>query len=294
MDPERQPHNPLGQPDGGVYDELGRPLTVPPRDQTATTLRTPKVVTSSQQASPEQQTSLQQPTAQPLQGATPPQVVYMARPLEPIQPHISDEVKQKHDTSVRSYPQLNLSDGEYVISDIHRHPIGLVQIWGVAGLLIALVILAIIGVMSGSIMSEMTAGAATNFSFILLMVCALVFMGGVIATVVYQANRFYLTNESVTQHIQTSLFAKKEQTISLGNIEDASFRKVGILQHLLDYGSLRLSTEGDETTYRFNYVYNPEKQVATLNNAVESFKNGRPIDTDESDEFRPQPRSQSN
>lgn len=48
------------------------------------------------------------------------------------------------------------------------------------------------------------------------------------------------------------------------------------------YGSLRLSTEGDETTYRFSFVENPSKQVALLNNAVEAFKNGRPVDPDES------------
>jgi hypothetical protein len=47
---------------------------------------------------------------------------------------------------------------------------------------------------------------------------------------------------------------------------------------MFDYGSIRLSTEGDETTYRFNYVTAPKKQIAILNNAVEAFKNGRPVD----------------
>lgn len=40
---------------------------------------------------------------------------------------------------------------------------------------------------------------------------------------------------------------------------------------------IRLSTEGEETTYRFNYVANPKRQTAILNNAVEAFKNGRPV-----------------
>ena len=46
---------------------------------------------------------------------------------------------------------------------------------------------------------------------------------------------------------------------------------------MLNYGMIRLSTEGDETTYRFSYVANPKEQIAVLNNAVESFKNGRPV-----------------
>ena len=112
---------------------------------------------------------------------------------------------------------------------------------------------------------------------VLLFAAVLFTLGGIIATVVYQANRFYLTNESVIQHIQTSLFSKKDQTISLANIEDASYRQQGILQTILNYGSIRLSTEGEETTYRFNFVANPKREVDKLNNAVEAFKNFRPV-----------------
>ena len=83
------------------------------------------------------------------------------------------------------------------------------------------------------------------------------------------------------QEIQHSLFVHREQTVSLGSIEDASFKQEGILQTLLNYGRIRLSTEGEETTYRFEYVSNPRKQVAILNNAVEAFKNGRPVPDDD-------------
>lgn len=109
------------------------------------------------------------------------------------------------------------------------------------------------------------------------MLAILFVLGGVVSTIVYQANRFFLTNESVIQNIQTSIFSKKEQTVSLANIEDASFRQKGVIQHIFNYGSIRLSTQGDETTYRFDFVQNPQNQITLLNNAVESFKNGRPV-----------------
>ena len=66
--------------------------------------------------------------------------------------------------------------------------------------------------------------------------------------------------------------------MSLANIEDASFYQQGILQQIINYGSIRLSTQGDETTYHFTYVANPKRHIATLNNAVEAFKNGRPVE----------------
>ncbi len=211
-----------------------------------------------------------------------PQVVYMARPLEPVQPHISEDVQRRHDESKSKYQRLNLSDGEFVISAIRRHPIGLFSIWVVVALIIIGIFTLIPIVMANQIASSfINAENSIWLAMLLLGLSVFIFLGGVIATIVYNANRFYLTNESVIQHIQTSLFSKKEQTISLANIEDASYRQHGIIQQLFGYGSLRLSTEGDETTYRFNYVANPHKQLNILNNSVEAFKNGRPVDLDE-------------
>lgn len=210
-------------------------------------------------------------------------MVYMARPLEPQKPHISDTVRQKHEYSKRHFPHLNLSDGEYVISAIRRHPIGLLAIWGLVLPLVA-VILGSIPVILGAAADLGADVEGVSGTYLLLALCALailVFFGGVVATIIYNANRFFLTNESVVQHIQTGLFSRKEQTISLVNIEDASFRQHGMLQHILGYGSLRLSTEGDETTYRFNFVAHPHRQIVLLNDAVEAFKNGRPFGNDD-------------
>lgn len=213
-------------------------------------------------------------------GEKSPQVVYLTRAIDPHQQEIPVEIKQKHEDSLRRYPQLNLSNGEYVISAVRRHPIGVISIWIVV-ILAVFLILAMPAIIStaGAWPFEMSPGAITNGIIILILVVVLLLMGGIIATMVYDANRFYLTNESVTQHIQTSLFNKKNQTISLGNVEDASFRQKGILQTFLNYGSIRLSTEGEETTYRFSFVANPQEQIRLLNDAVEAFKNFRPIDS---------------
>jgi Bacterial PH domain len=209
--------------------------------------------------------------------AVAPQVVYMARPHEPVKPELSDEVLKRHKDSVRQYPLLNLSDGEYVVSAIRRHPIGILTIWGGIGIIIAM-LLGFLGIVVANQESISATGDTSMLGLFLLGLTVLFFIIGVIATIIYNGNRFFLTNESVIQHIQTGLFSTKMQTISLVNIEDASFRQHGFIQHLLGYGSLRLSTEGDETTYRFSFVSNPQHQLNLLNDAVEAFKNGRPLD----------------
>lgn len=220
--------------------------------------------------------------APPSYAAQPgPQFVHLRRAVEPAKLEVTPEMKARHDESMARYPQLNLSEAEYVISAVRRHPIGLFAPVAIIIFLVAFILSTLINypliVDSLGIMDPPPFGAVALVGLALL---ALFGIGGYITVWVYLNNKFFLTNESVIQEIQLSIFSKREQTVSLANIEDASYRQQGMIQSMFDYGSIRLSTEGDETTYRFSYVANPKNQIAVLNNAVEAFKNGRPVDSE--------------
>lgn len=219
--------------------------------------------------------------AHPPQQSQPPQpqekFIHVTRAVEPEAPIMSPEMMKRHDDSVTRYPTLNLSKEEYIISEVRRHPIGLIGIVFVGGLLASFVFLGL------AAYPTLVPSGIPPFDALLLPAVLLLVLIGLLTYIVawvYQNNKFFLTNESVIQEIQTSLFAHNEQTVSLANIEDASYSQTGIIQQLFNYGSIRLSTEGDETTYRFHYVANPKREIARLNNAVEAFKNGRPVDGD--------------
>jgi hypothetical protein len=212
-----------------------------------------------------------------------PTVVHVARPIEPKAQEVSPELQRLHDRSKQLYPLLNLSPGEYVISAVRRHPIGLVIPLGIGTLLIAMA-LSILFNLDVISVNMTVAGPVSDLAMLVVplwIFTAIVALGMFISYYVYVNNKFFLTNESVIQEIQVSLFSRQEQTVSLSNIEDASYTQHGILQQILDYGNIRLSTEGDETTYRFSYVASPKNHIARLNNAVEAFKNGRPVGVDE-------------
>lgn len=195
--------------------------------------------------------------------------------MSPANPQIPDDIMARYEESKRQYPHLNLSRGEFIIAAVKRHPFGLVQIWGVAVIFIIALGALMASYISGNDLGDDTLIlAATGLGLLSFFV----FAGALIATYIYNSNRFYLTNESVIQEIMIGLLNKHEQTVSLANIEDASYRKTGIFSYFFDFGTIRLSTEGDETTYRFSYVANPKRHIAVLNNAVEAFKNGRPVD----------------
>lgn len=233
------------------------------------------------QAGQNQPTPPPQGAQNPGQAAGPTQYVYVTRPHEPEQPQMSEEQRRRHEDAKRQFPDLNLSEGEFIISAVDRHIIGLLQIWALVGVVLV-VIVGVVYFLAGAGGNVEGATEVLPIEILaipgfLLAVLTLIFGG--IATSIYQANRFFLTNESVIQQIQDGLFAKREQTVSLANIEDASYTQHGLLPHILNYGMIRLSTEGDETTYRFNYASRPRKTVNILNNAVEAFKNGRPVTT---------------
>jgi len=177
---------------------------------------------------------------------------------------------------------LNLSDGEYIISAVRRHPIGLIIPLGIGTLIVAFALSILINydlIVEGMALTGPLADIGTVAVPILVLI-GIVGLAMFITYYVYVNNKFFLTNESVIQELQISLFSRQEQTVSLSNIEDASYTQLGVFQQILDYGDIRLSTEGDETTYRFTYVASPKTHIAQLNNAVEAFKNGRPVTGD--------------
>lgn len=267
-----------------AYDAQGRPLYAHPPEptskQSTTNVRSeiPSHVTN---AAISQDGYGFDPVTR-VQLSNEPDVRHMIRPVEPSNIPLSDQIIQKHESSKRLFPTLNLSSGEHVLLVVHRHPIGLAIPIITTAIVLILILALVVGYpfFMEKTMVKMGSNTVISYDAILLissLFAILVSIFGYIAVWIYQRNRFFLTNESVIQEIQTSLFARHEQTVSLGSIEDVSFKKVNILETIFDFGTIRLSTEGEETTYKFHYVENPKKQVAILNDAVEAFKNGRPV-----------------
>lgn len=190
---------------------------------------------------------------------------------------ISDSVKIKHNRSKKIFPELNLDNNEYVISSVKRHPIGLFIPFTLGIFLVALSFIILFNydliIKAFNLTGKMANASIVTFPAIIFII--FIILTEYIIYYVFINNRFFLTNESVVQQIQTSLFSNGEQIVSLGNIEDASYSQNGIIQQIFNYGSIRLSTEGEETTYRFTYVSNPKECISTLDTAIEDFKNCR-------------------
>lgn len=215
--------------------------------------------------------AVEQPITPTPIGATPSQP--QAKPASPIATS-EGEAQSRHAASRAQYPALNLSEGEYVIEEISRHPAGLVPIVGSAVLVIIAGLLLLIGY--PSIEASAAAGSVPAFDTIILPISLVMLLAGLVAyagSTIYNSNRFYLTNESVIEETQASLFAHKERTVGLHSIEEVTFRRNNIFQNIFGYGTVDLTIEG-HTIYHFPYVGYPQERVDLIVNTVEKAKSG--------------------
>ena len=159
--------------------------------------------------------------------------------------------KIRHDRSKKDFPGLNLEDGEYVEFAFRRAKICLWLIMGGTALGMIVILFAFLLVLLGQ---EMLDDMGRHFIFIILFaLLAAAFIIGAIALMIYRGNRLYITNRRVIQYIMDSPVSTSLNIIDLVSVEDASYRQNGIMQKMFHYGTLRLATVGDETTYTFKY-----------------------------------------
>ena len=159
--------------------------------------------------------------------------------------------KIRHERSKKDFPGLKLEEGEYVEYAFRRAKICLLMIiLGTAFGVIVVLLGFLLALMGQSMIDEM----GRNFLFIILfaLLAAAVIMG-LIAMMTYNGNRLYVTNKRAIQLVMNSLVSSSRNVIDLASVEDVSFRQDGLIQKMFRFGTLRLATVGDETTYTFKY-----------------------------------------
>lgn len=159
--------------------------------------------------------------------------------------------KIRHDRSKKDFPDLKLDDGEYVEFAFKRTKMCLLMILGSTAVGLIFILLAFLFVVMGqSRIDDM----GRNFLFIILFaLLAAAFLVAVVALRVYRGNKLFITNKHAIQFVMHSLVSTSVNIIDLASVEDASFRQDSLLQKIFHYGTFRLSTVGDETTYTFKY-----------------------------------------
>jgi hypothetical protein len=182
-------------------------------------------------------------------------------------------VKIRHARSKKDFPSLKLDDDEYVEFAFRRSKMCLMAIFGGVTAGLAMILLVFLLILLGqNTLDEM----GRNFMYIILaclVIAAMII--GLVALIVYKGNRMFVTNKKVIQMVMKSPVATSVNIIDLSSIEDASFHQTGILQKLFHYGTFRLSTVGDETTYTFPYSDIAPAELKAVSKLISEAKRDR-------------------
>lgn len=178
--------------------------------------------------------------------------------------------KIRHERSVKDFPFLKLEDDEYVEFAFKRAKVCLMRIIIAVTLGLALILIAVFfAVLNQDAIDDM----GKNFLFIILAtLIAVAVLAGVIAVMIYNGNRLFITNKHVIQMVMTSPMSTSINVIDLQSIEDASFRQDGLWQRMFGYGTFRLSTVGDETTYTFPYSDIAPSELKSVSDLITNAK----------------------
>ena len=168
-------------------------------------------------------------------------------------------------------------NGERVIFNIRRHPIGILGIYVSAGiLLIAAAVLCFVvpqhlGTSSGGRSAEIG-----GLIFVVIALIVAVFL--LVSTKVYWGNQWILTTDSITQVVQTSLFSRQSSQLSLGNLEDVTAEQNGVLTHMFNYGLVKVETASERGKFSFAYCPNPNYYAQQVLAAREAFEQIAAVD----------------
>lgn len=199
--------------------------------------------------------------------------------MEPVDPsQQSAQPQQPQQPSPAPVPKTDLHSmvvmqpGESLVCEIKRHPFGIVSLY--ASVTVAIFAALILAVVFVPKLSDVNAGSG-NLQMIALAILGLFVLGAAvltaIATSVYWQNRWIVTSDSLTQITQSSLFGRQSSQLSLENLEDVTVDQNGILQHMFNFGTLRVETAGEHSKFVFPYCPHPTVYARQILAAREEF-----------------------
>jgi uncharacterized membrane protein YdbT with pleckstrin-like domain len=172
---------------------------------------------------------------------------------------------------VSKYPEEDmLEPGESVLTVVRRSFIGLLGIYLVATAAI-LAILGLVVALSPDTFNTNSVSISPALSAIIILGATLLVLILSAATYIYKQSRLLVTNKSLVQVMQKTLFSRKVSRLSMSNVEDVSEEQRGFLASFFNYGTLTVQTAGTEDNFIFTLCPNPAKLADRIIEARQAY-----------------------
>jgi uncharacterized membrane protein YdbT with pleckstrin-like domain len=181
-----------------------------------------------------------------------------------------------------------LQEGEVVV--LRRHPFGLVALYLQVGFGLLAAVALIYFLLPSLLSGDATATAQKWLALFTLVAAAFAGVFLLIATYIYQLNNWRISNDSITQTLQTGLFRRQISELSMANIEDVTAEQNGLLPTLFGFGVLKAETAGERSNFHFVYCPRPNYYAKIILTARENFIEGEPQAAKRANELLSVPR----
>ena len=152
-----------------------------------------------------------------------------------------------------------LSEGETVVQDLKKHPIG-VAISLIVG---ALLIVTILGI-TFFIFSLMQSSGKTNsgaYGSLVVFAGVIIAIGIAVATAVnvylFRMDSLIVTTDKIAQIEYKTIFDRKVVQLSIERVQDVTVSQIGILPRIFKYGTITIDTAGENEDCIFSFAPNP-------------------------------------
>jgi uncharacterized membrane protein YdbT with pleckstrin-like domain len=163
-----------------------------------------------------------------------------------------------------------LEPGENILTVVHRSVIGLVGIYLVAIVAVVAIFVLLIAI-SPDTFDTSSASISPQLSAIMVVAAILLVLILFTATYIYRQSRLLVTDRSLVQIMQKTLFNRKVSRLSMSNVEDVSEQQNGILASIFSYGTLTVQTAGTMENFIFTLCPNPANLADRIIEARQAF-----------------------
>ena len=163
-----------------------------------------------------------------------------------------------------------LEPGETVVTVVRRSLIGLVAIYLVAIVAVG-AIFALLIALSPDTFDTSGDNISPQLSIIMVVAAILLVLILFTATYVYRQSRLLITDRSLVQILQKTLFNRKVSRLSMSNVEDVNEEQRGIISSIFNYGTLTIQTAGTEDNFVFTLCPNPTRLADIIIEARQAY-----------------------
>ncbi len=187
-------------------------------------------------------------------------------------PHTPDQGRSRlSHMGKRFFKLIEFDENEELLLEIRKHPFGLFVIALTGAFIAAMVLIGTFVIAASDFLSEINLDDGRRYIALLGFILAvLIFVVTAVFGQLYRSNVVYVTNEKIAQILYITLFHRKVSQLNIGDVQDVTVSKNGVLATLFNFGTLVIETAGEQQNYTFTYVPEPDQTARVIITAHEA------------------------